>query len=103
MDKYKVEPAVKTHVEATSEAGYIQLRRRVTFIPLQYHIEYELMTKADVAALDSFWESAIGLPFNWTEPRTGVVKAVKFIKMPSTSGVDAAGNYYNSSFDLVDA
>jgi len=101
MDKYSEEPATEVDVQSKSESGYVQIRRRVTRVLMKHHIEYENMSSAEKATLKAFWESAIGVGFNWQSP-AGTALVVKFITKPKFSGVDAGGLYHNCSFDLVE-
>lgn len=62
------------------DEGQVDVRLKSPLAPKAYSFEHQSLTPSEVATWVTFWEGRKGgaLAFNFTDPRTGTVKVVRF-------------------------
>ena len=79
------------------EAGKVQSRPKHTSMRWKFTIGWQALTQTQYAALYAFYNSYIGLTFNWTHPVTAVVYVVRFAHEKELPQAKPAG-FINGSF-----
>ena len=72
------EKTMKRQIRTKFEAGYVQSSAGSTVAKKSFSIGWEWLTRADFAALVTFFETNQGGSFNFTHPITETVYIVRF-------------------------
>lgn len=87
-------------IRSENDAGPTNARRRYT-VPVKRYALRVLLTTAQVATFESFYETTLAsgvLPFDWVDPRTGA--AASFIFLGVNPYEEAGPGYWFVSFTL---
>ena len=91
-------------IKSKTESGYIITRSRYTRNRKVFTVNYENITAADKALLDTFLDTVNGLTdyFTWVHPASGVSYTVRFDEIPefSLTMYEGSSYYYSVEFTL---
>lgn len=86
------EAADSVLIRTDMDAGPAKVRPRYTVEITRYRFSL-LLTKAQVATLETFFKTTIGYgseAFDWIDPRTGAAASLRFTNRPAYSNVGGA-------------
>lgn len=102
MDEFQ-ETLPAASVESQMDVGPPKKRRRFTAAPTPI-TGRQLLTKAQVATLDTFYRSTVSfgsLSFDWTHPRTGAAATLRFKGEPVIQMVGPDSFYARYQFLIL--
>lgn len=94
----------KDAVSKASKASGLPVRNKLhTFDPLSWAYQLKLVSEADLATLQAFYEDNKDVPFDWESPKDGNTYEVVFDAPPkeTIAGSDGTVTWYNVSLKLT--